>query len=420
MTVDAGTTVGAGTTTDTGTTVSTGRDVFIVCNTIDELGGVQSWARRVAGLLAERGHRVRLVGVFAVADAARTHRAASSDTAHSDTAHTYTETLLHPNRHGARPRPALLSRIANPVAFLRYKRWESVQRAGASRLAALLATADQPDGAVVICAQVHAMEWVSRAARIRGRSAPPVIAMSHESYAASMASTRGRRVKKLYATAARFVCLTEADAARWVHEGGMNNTAVVPNPLPFPANGGADAGARVVVALGRLSQEKGFDLLLESWAEATARRPGWTLRMYGSGPELSALTAQAERLGITASVDFAGQTGDVAAALVQGSIFAAPSRAEGFPMVLLEAMACGVPCVAFDCAPGVREIVHDGEDGVVVPPGNTDAFAESLGALMDAREERESLGKAAVESVARFAPARIVARWESLFDLVRR
>jgi len=68
----------------------------------------------------------------------------------------------------------------------------------------------------------------------------------------------------------------------------------------------------------------------------------------------------------------------------------------------------------------VREIVHDGEDGVVVPPGNTDAFAEALGALMDSREERESLGKAAVESVARFAPARIVARWENLFDLVRR
>ena len=413
---------------------STARDVFIVCNTIDELGGVQRWARRVADLLAERGHRVRLVGVFAVADPARatTARARAehphaehphtghSDVAHSHTGRAYSETLIHPNRQGARPRPALLSRIANPVAFLRFKRWEAVQRAGASRLAALLATADRPDSAVVICAQVHAMEWVSQAVRIRGRSAPPVIAMSHESYAASMASTRGRRVKKLYATAARFVCLTDADAARWVHEGGMNNTAVVPNPLPLPANGGADAGARVVVALGRLSQEKGFDLLLESWAVATAQRPGWTLRIYGSGPEQGALTGQAERLGISASVDFAGQTDDVAAALVQGSIFAAPSRAEGFPMALLEAMACGVPCVAFDCAPGVREIVHDGEDGVVVPPGNTEAFAASLGALMDAREERESLGKAAVESVARFAPAQIIERWENLFDLVRR
>jgi glycosyltransferase involved in cell wall biosynthesis len=392
----------------------TGRDVFIVCNTIDELGGVQRWARNVAELLAERGHRVRLVGVFAVADPAR------AAAPRPGVGRAYSETLIHPRRTGARPRPALLSRIANPISFLRFKRWEAVQRAGAARLAALLATAEQPDGAVVICAQVHAMEWVERAVRARGRTAPPVIAMSHESYAASAASTRGRRVKKLYATAARFVCLTEADAARWIHEGGMNNTAVVPNPLPLPANGGADAGARVVVAVGRLSQEKGFDLLLESWAAATAGRPGWTLRIHGSGPEQTALTAQAQRLGIAAGVDFAGQTDDVAAALVQGSIFAAPSRAEGFPMALLEAMACGLPCVAFDCAPGVREIVHDGEDGLVVPPGNTDAFADALATLMDAREERESLGKAAVGSVARFAPAQIVERWENLFDLVRR
>lgn len=409
MSTDAGTGTGSATQT-------AGRDVFIVCNTIDELGGVQRWARRIADLLAERGHRVRLVGVFAVADPARR--------APDPSPRAYAETLLHPNRHGARPRPALLSRIANPVAFARFKRWEAVQRAGSARLAALLAMADRPESAVVICAQVHAMEWVDRAVRMAkssgDRPAPPVIAMSHESFDASAASTRGRRVKKLYPAAARFVCLTEADAARWVHEGGMNNTAVVPNPLPLPAHGGADAGARVVVALGRLSQEKGFDLLLEAWAAATARRPGWTLRIHGSGPEQAALAVQAQRLGIAPSADFAGQTDDVAAALVQGSIFAAPSRAEGFPMALLEAMACGLPCVAFDCAPGVREIVHDGEDGVVVPPGNTDAFADALGALMDAREEREALGKAAVESVARFAPAQIVERWEKLFDLVWR
>jgi glycosyltransferase involved in cell wall biosynthesis len=87
-------------------------------------------------------------------------------------------------------------------------------------------------------------------------------------------------------------------------------------------------------------------------------------------------------------------------------------------MALLEAMACGLPCVAFDCAPGVTEIVHDGEDGIVVPPGNTDAFAKALGDLMDSRELRESLGKAAVGSVGRFAPEEILTSWENLFDLV--
>jgi glycosyltransferase involved in cell wall biosynthesis len=404
------TTMNTADTGGTASTVSTLRDIFIVCNTIDELGGVQRWARSIADLLTERGHRVHLVGVFAVAPANRTATSAAG----------YSATVLHPNRYGARPRPALLSRIANPVAFLRHKRWQAVQHAGAARLAALLRTAEQPENAVVICAQVHAMEWVGLAVASGGAARLPVIAMSHESYAASMASSRGRRVKKYYATAARFVCLTAADAARWVHEGGMNNTDAIPNPLPLPANGGADPGARVVLGVGRLSQEKGFDLLLEAWAAASAGRPGWVLRLHGSGPERDALAAQADRLGITGSVDFAGQTDDVAAALVQGSVFAAPSRAEGFPMALLEAMACGLPCVAFDCAPGVTEIVRDGENGIVVPPGNTEAFAKALGGLMDAREEREGLGKAAVESVRRFAPEEIMAEWENLFNLVWR
>jgi glycosyltransferase involved in cell wall biosynthesis len=392
--------------------VSAGRDIFIVCNTIDELGGVQRWARRLAGLLAERGHRVRLVGIFAVAADRRAGGRADG---------AYTETLVHPDRYGAKPQTALLSRVANPVALARYMWRQEVQRAGAARLSALFATAERPESAVVVCAQVHAMEWVGRAAATRdGRVAPAVVAMSHESYAASMASSRGRRIKKLCATAARFVCLTEPDAVRWIREGGMNNAVAVPNPLPFAANGGADAGARVVIATGRLAQEKGFDLLLEAWAAASAARPGWVLRIHGAGPEREALEGQAQRLGITGSVEFAGPTDEIAAALVRGSVFAAPSRAEGFPMALLEAMACGLPCVAFDCAPGVREIVHDRENGLVVPPGNTDAFAEALGTLMDSREDRVALGKAAVASVARYAPDESAGRWEKLFDLVWR
>jgi glycosyltransferase involved in cell wall biosynthesis len=119
-------------------------------------------------------------------------------------------------------------------------------------------------------------------------------------------------------------------------------------------------------------------------------------------------------------VDFAGQTSDIAAALVGGSVFASASRAEGFPMSLLEAMACGLPCVVSDCAPGIREIVQDGVNGLVVPPGNTLEFADALGRLMDSREERAALGKAAVGSLDPFAPDRILDRWEALFDLVRR
>ncbi|HEU5356460.1 MAG TPA: glycosyltransferase family 4 protein [Actinocrinis sp.] len=387
-------------------------DVFIVCNTIHELGGVQRWAHRVGELLAERGHNVHLVGVFAV----RQPHELSVTTADGErVAPEYQTTIIHPNLYGGKPKPALLSRIANPLAYVRYKRWQSVQRSGAARLRALFMAAPDPADAIVICAQVHAMEWIAEAAP-RGL---PVIAMSHESYAAANASSRGRRVRKLYRTAARFVSLTDADAQEWTRA-GMNNAAAIPNPLPIPALGGADSAARVVVAAGRLSQEKGFDLLLDAWHQAILSRPGWTLRIYGSGPERDALREQARSLGLESSVDFAGQTGDIAAALVEGSIFASGSRAEGFPMSLLEAMACALPCVAFDCAPGVRELVHDGVNGLLAPPGNTESLAVALGRLMDDAGERTMMGKAALESVAAYAPDRIVDRWERMIALVLR
>jgi glycosyltransferase involved in cell wall biosynthesis len=403
-------------------------DVFIVCNTIHEVGGVQRWAHRIGELLAERGHRVHLVGIFDVrephaylsaADRTAEDRAPYQATVTQATVIQTTviqTTVIHPGLYGAKPRPALLSRIANPLAYLRFKRWQAVQRAGAQRLAALFATAADPSNVVAICAQVHAMEWVALAAP----HDLPVIAMSHESYAASNASSRGRRVRKYYKNATRFVSLTEADARQWTHDAGLNNAAAIPNPLPIPALGGADPGARVVVAAGRLSQEKGFDLLLDAWHQAVATRPGWTLRIYGGGPDQEGLFEQARTLGLTGSVDFAGQTEDIAAALVGGCVFASASRAEGFPMSLLEAMACALPCVAFDCAPGVREIVHDGVNGALVPPGNTEAFAAALGRLMDDSAERARLGKAALESVSAYAPERIVERWERLISLVLR
>ena len=396
---------------------ATARDVFIVCNTIHEVGGVQRWAHRIGELLAARGYRVRLVGVFAVRDP-QDPAAGFAGTP------PYSTSVLHPGTYGAKPRPALLSRLGNPAAALRYRRWRSEQQAGAARLAALLKTAVDPASAVVICAQVHAMEWVELAAPEQGNSAPPVIAMSHESYDAAQASSRARRVRQHYAGAARFLSLTRIDADRWIREGGMNNADAIPNPLPLPAEGGADPSAQVVVSAGRLSQEKGFDLLVEAWALALAEpgrdRSGWTLRIHGEGPERAALTAEAARLGAAESVDFAGQTADIGAALKQGSVFASGSRAEGFPMALLEAMACGLPCAAFDCAPGVRELIHDGKNGALVPPGNVHALAERLGELMDSREAREAQGKAATESVAAYAPEQIIDRWEAMFALVHR
>jgi glycosyltransferase involved in cell wall biosynthesis len=117
-------------------------------------------------------------------------------------------------------------------------------------------------------------------------------------------------------------------------------------------------------------------------------------------------------------VEFPGATSDLEGALTGASIFALSSREEGFPMSIIEAMAYGLPTVAFDCAPGVRELLTDGQDGLIVTPGNTVEFAAALGRLMDDARLRDSLGEAARESVRRYAPDAIIDRWERQFALV--
>ena len=111
---------------------------------------------------------------------------------------------------------------------------------------------------------------------------------------------------------------------------------------------------------------------------------------------------------------------DVEGALNEASIFALPSRVEGFPMSVMEAMAYGLPTVAFDCAPGVRELITDESDGLLVQPGNTTEFAEALARLMSDEGLRAKLGRQARTSVRRFSADVVMDRWERMFDLVDR
>jgi glycosyltransferase involved in cell wall biosynthesis len=195
----------------------------------------------------------------------------------------------------------------------------------------------------------------------------------------------------------------------------MSNVGAMPNPLTVPIGEPSPLTEKVVVALGRLSYEKGFDLLVEAWAKVAAQHPDWTVRVYGTGPEEMALRAQIEAAGLDGRVELMGQTDDVPRALREASALAMPSRAEGWPLVLGEAMATGVPCVAFDCAPGIREILSDGEDGIVVAPGNVTGFAEALGRLIADEETRRRMGAQALVSVQRFSPDAVADRWEREF-----
>ncbi|MFI0353935.1 glycosyltransferase [Actinomadura sp. 9N407] len=380
------------------------RDIFIVCNNVEEMGGVQQWAHDTARLMAGRGHRITLVGITR-----------GTEPHHHEADLPYRVECLHEawTLPTLQWRPRTLRARADIWSRLRENRRAATVRRGADRLSELLAKA-RPGG-VVIVAQVWAMEWVAQA-RTRGLR---VVGMSHESYQASRASSRYARVKELYAGVDRMLSLTAEDADAWARD-GFSNADHIPNALPVMPVPAAIRREPVVACVGRLSHEKGVDMAIESWASIAARHPRWRLRLYGAGPQEDELRDLAARLGVAGSVEFAGVTSHVMEALGRASILALPSRQEGLPMALLEAMAAGLPAVAFDCAPGVRDVITDGVDGLLVRAGDTARFAAELERLILDPGLRRRLGTAAPGAISRFDPAAVLDRWEWLFDLLHR
>jgi glycosyltransferase involved in cell wall biosynthesis len=377
------------------------RDVFLVANNIDELGGVQRVTHNLATMLHERGHRVTAVGMQ--------HAAVPHDYG----ARPYRWLVVNDTPEPPAPPPAesLLEQV-DPRRRAAARRHEEAHRAAVDRLSGVLAEVDE---GIVVVMQVWSMNWVAEA----DTSHLHVIGMSHESFDATLNSTRWQRVSKYYRELDLMLVLTERDAARFELE-GFNNVGVMHNSLSFYPDETSDLSAEVVVAAGRYASEKGYDRLIDAFARVAPAHPGWVLRIFGHGPLQRQLEKQVERLGLADRVVLPGLAADIEAELRAASVFALSSIHEGLPMAVAEAMACGVPCVAFDCAPGVREIVTDGVDGIVVPPRNVDALAAGLGRLMGDEDLRRRYGAAARTSVRRFAPDAVLAQWEDAFALVER
>ncbi|MEU6220884.1 glycosyltransferase family 4 protein [Streptomyces sp. NPDC047022] len=380
----------------------TQRDIIFVANEVNELGGVARWQTQMAGLFAERGHRVTIVGI-APSDA-------PMDLGDNPPFATVT---LYDKRPPGPQRIRTLRDRANLTARRREAARQRNMRAAAGRLSDIFRAA-RP-GAVIIVTQVWAMEWVA----IADTAGHCVIGMSHESFETSRTSSRFQRVERYYKDIDRLLLLTQEDADLWTGR-GLTNVGFMPNPSPMMPERPSPRSEKVVASIGRLAHPKGVDMLLDTWAEVAPKHPGWRLRIYGSGPDEGVFRQQCTQLGLDGSVEWAGQTDDVEGALHQASVFVQSSRGEGFPLVLLEAMACAVPCVAFDCAPGVREIIQDEEDGLLARLGNTSELAHQLGRLLEDAEFRDSMGDKARGNVQRFSPAVITDRWEELFTFLER
>jgi glycosyltransferase involved in cell wall biosynthesis len=187
-----------------------------------------------------------------------------------------------------------------------------------------------------------------------------------------------------------------------------------PPPRPWP-------DGPTAMAMGRLNRQKGFDLLLQAFAMATAAVPGepagrpWQLVILGEGEERPALTALAAKLGLAGRVHMPGRVDSPYDLLRQAELFVMSSRYEGFPMGLLEAMACGLPVLCTDCSTGAREIITPGVDGELVPPEDVPALAAALAGLMNDPARRRSLAAHAPAVLERFSLQRVLESWDGLF-----
>ncbi|RST03244.1 glycosyltransferase family 4 protein, partial [Streptomyces sp. WAC05374] len=177
-----------------------------------------------------------------------------------------------------------------------------------------------------------------------------------------------------------FVTVSEGDAASWRERMPLPGTRVlaIPNSVPEPVVAPSDTSGTTIMAAGRLASEKQYHVLIDAFAQVVAQRPEWTLRICGWGNQKDRLRKRIDRLGLYNSVHLMGPRSPIEPEWVKGAIAVSTSRHESFGMTLVEAMRCGLPVVSTDCDYGPREIIADGEDGLLVPVGDTDAIAGAV------------------------------------------
>ncbi|HAU52753.1 MAG TPA: glycosyltransferase family 4 protein [Sphingobacterium sp.] len=225
---------------------------------------------------------------------------------------------------------------------------------------------------------------------------------------------QGQLIKNLRKLSA-FVVLTNEDAGYW-HE--LNNISVISNPLSFYPDKSPLLNNKQVIAVGRMTYQKGFDLLISAWEMVAKKHPEWILKIYGGGDKAMYLSMVKE-LGLSGSCFLENGTASIAEKYDESSIFVLSSRYEGFPLVLGETMAYGVPPVSFMCPCGPRDIIVDGQNGLLVENGNIKQLADGICLLIEDDARRKEMGKNARNDVRKFDLENIAKQWQQLFESIR-
>jgi glycosyltransferase involved in cell wall biosynthesis len=253
---------------------------------------------------------------------------------------------------------------------------------------------------------------------VHGLGIPVIVSERDDPYRDLLPDGMNQLRRRVYRNARYLVAQTGEAADYFTADVGSRRRAI-PNPVLLPQcsskNGNSRMrSTRVLAAMGRLVQDKGFNLLLRSFSHVAASHPTWSLHIWGEGPQRQLLERTVQVLNLNGRVWMPGFTRRPFEALRDADLFALSSLVEGFPNALCEAMACGLPVISFDCSSGIREIVRHEIDGLLVPAADVAGMASALDRLMSSEEDRTRLAGRAVEVTERFAPDKMMARWEEL------
>jgi glycosyltransferase involved in cell wall biosynthesis len=224
------------------------------------------------------------------------------------------------------------------------------------------------------------------------------------------------RMQQWYPLLGAHVSLTRDDAAAYrALLGERPPTLCIPNAVDGPVDLTAELVNPVVVAAGRLAHQKGYDRLMRAWRLVHDEHPDWRLRILGEGDKRADLEAQRDRLGLSDVVELPGFSDRLDEELAAASLFVLSSRFEGLPMVVLEAMAIGLPVVSFDCPTGPHDLIGPAE-GMLVPNGRVRALADAIGTMIElGPQRRRALGAAARTRSEQYHLPAVTSQWEQLF-----
>lgn len=208
--------------------------------------------------------------------------------------------------------------------------------------------------------------------------------------------------------------LTEGDKNDWIQF--VHKVRSIPNPLTYyPEQIPTKSIFHRIISVGRLNEQKGFDLLIDAFSLIASQCPEWHIDIFGHGEEERNLLDQIYRKGLEHRVNILKPTSDIYYEYLHSDFFVLSSRYEGFGLVLIEAMSCGIPCVAFNCNYGPNEIIEDGMNGLLVNNGDVNCLADKMLWMMTHEFDRLEMGKKAHVSVSRYCKDRVMQQWEQAY-----